>query len=369
MIKLFDPHVTDEEVKAATEVLLSHNWASGAGTNKVKEFEERFTAYISSRDTVALNSGTAALHLALLLLDVKDKDILVPSLTFVSTAHAADYNGGHPVFVDVDPKTLCMDPNDLVKKIRPGKSAVVIPVHFGGMPCNMKEILKICNENNVQLVDDAAHACGGIAFDNKKVGSIDGMLTCFSFHPVKNLAMPTGGAITINLDSHSNVKKKLNSLRWCGIDNREGTSYDVTSIAPNYYMNEISAAVGLVQLSKLDRLNVRRREIARRYYNEIDIKHKMSYHDDCVYHLYWILSNEREEMIKHLNSKGIEVGTHYRPIHTMTAYKHIKTDTPITDEIGKKIVTIPIHVNLTDNEVSYIIDSINSFINNRVEYA
>jgi perosamine synthetase len=362
MIKLFDPHVTADEIHAATQVILSRNWASGAGLNKVKEFEDMFMMYLGSNGVVGVNSGTAALHLAVSMIDVRDRDVLVPSLSFVSTAHAAVYNGGRPVFVDVQEDTLCMDPSDMQRKIRPGKSTVIVPVHFGGMTCNMKEILKISRDYDIRIIDDAAHACGS-KYDGKKVGGLEGVMTCFSFHPVKNLSMPTGGAISINYKSADDYKRRLNSLRWCGIDNRQGSVYDVTSITPNYYMNEISAAIGLVQLNKLDRLNARRQEIAKRYTNEIKIGHKMPYSSDCVYHLYWIISEKREELMGDLVSKGIEVGTHYRPIHTMSAYrsKSNKVKTPITDEIGKKIITLPIHTNLTDDDVSYIIKSVNSF--------
>lgn len=358
MIKLFDPHVTEEEIKAATDVLRSHNWASGAGTGKVKEFEEKFNAYIGSIQVVAVNSGTAALHLALSLLDVRGKEVLVPSLTFVSSAHAVIYNGGKPVFVDVEPETLCIDPVDVQKKFGK-KTAAIIPVHFGGMPCKMDEIQKIGKRRNIAVIDDAAHACGG-KYRGKKIGSSQ-MMTCFSFHPVKNLSMPTGGAISINHKSAGAFKKRLDSMRWCGIDGRKKHDYDVTSVAPNYYMNEISAAIGLVQLKKLDRLNARRSEIAKRYAKEIQLAYKMPYSDDCVYHLYWIISERREQLINQLEGKGIEVGTHYRPIHTMSAYKHDGANIKATDSAGKRIVTIPIHPNLSDDDVSHIIKSINSF--------
>lgn len=362
MIKLFEPHVSNDEIDATKEVLLSRNWASGAGVNKVKEFEDMFKMYLGSRAVVAVNSGTAALHLALAILDLRGKDVLVPSLSFVSTAHAAVYNGANPVFVDVDPVTLCMDAADLEKKILHSKGAVVVvPVHFGGMPCNMKELTRISRNHDITLIDDAAHACGS-KYNNKKIGSFEEM-TCFSFHPVKNLSMPTGGAISINHGSADRFKRKLNSARWCGIDNRIGHCYDVTSVAPNYYMNEISAAIGIIQLKKLDDLNTKRREIASRYAKEIKMEYKMPYSDGCVYHLYWIISQQREQLIKYLNSRGIEVGTHYKPIHSMSAYIHKSNDanTPITDDLGKKIVTIPIHPNLSDENVSYIIESINSF--------
>lgn len=364
MIKLFDPHVTDDEVAAARDVLLSRNWASGAGTNKVKEFEDAFNSYTGSSQCVALNSGTAALHLAASLYDVNGKDVYVPSLTFVSTAHAAIFNGGNPVFIDVNPETLCMDASSLQEKVRKGKGALVIPVHFGGMPCDMTGLIKVAKENDLHLVDDAAHACGA-THRGAKIGGLKDITTCFSFHPVKNLSMPTGGAITLNTNDHVVMKKKLNSWRWCGIDNRQGYSYDVTSVSTNYYMNEVSAAIGLVQLAKLDKLNARRREIAKRYSAEIKLEYKMPFSSECAYHLYWIVPKDREKMIKHLYSKGIEVGTHYRPVHTMTAYNggpgvdrnHLK----ITEDVGSRIITIPIHPNLTENDVSHIIQSINSF--------
>lgn len=361
MVKLFDPNVTSEEVEAAKEVLLSRNWASGAGLEKVKIFEDEFRKYLSCKEVVTVNSGTAALHLALSLISSPKKDILVPSLSFVSTAHAAVYNGANPVFVDVNASTMCMDVVDLEKKIKPDKALAILPVHFGGMPCNMGELEKLANAYNLVLIDDAAHACGS-RYGEKRIGSMSYM-TCFSFHPVKNLSMPCGGAIAINSDNPKREKSKLESLRWCGIDKRVGTSYDVVSITPNYYLNEVSAAIGIVQLKRLEALNARRKKIARRYSKEINIEHKMPYSDNCVYHLYWVLSDRRDQLIKYLNEHRIEVGTHYRPIHTMTAYKDVENVVvPVTEKVGTEIVTIPMHSNLSDNDVSYVIKTINNFV-------
>jgi dTDP-4-amino-4,6-dideoxygalactose transaminase len=362
MIKLFDPDLSEEEILAAKKVLLSKNWASGSGTGKVKEFEESFNKYISSKATVAVNSGTAALHLALSLYEPSNKFIFVPSMSFVSTAHAVMFNNAKPIFVDIDEKTLCMDPFDLETKVRKvgDASIAVVPVHFGGMPCSMNKILDICKENSLYLIDDAAHCCGG-NISQKKIGNI-GDMTCFSFHPVKNLAMPTGGAITINESNYDQVRKKLNSLRWCGIDNRIGTTYDVTSISPNYYMNEVSAAVGLVQLRKLDQMNRRRSLIAKEYSEKINLDYKMPYADNCVYHLYWIIVENRNLFIEYMNDKGIEVGTHYRPIHTMSAYRQYRDQSlSITNSVGEKIVTIPIYPSLQNHEVEFIIDTINNY--------
>lgn len=362
MIKLFDPHVTEEEVTAARDVILSHNWASGAGANKVRVFEEVFKSYLGTEAVVALNSGTAALHLALYVSGIGKSNVLLPSLSFVSTAHAVRFNNANPIFVDVDPNTLCIDKHDLENKIRKEKCSAILPVHFGGMPCDMNALIKISKSYGLKIVDDSAHACGS-SYDGKKIGTF-GQMTCFSFHPIKNLAMPTGGAISINDQRADGLKTRLNSLRWCGIDDRHDTSYDVTSITPNYYMNEISAAIGLVQLNKLDYLNARRRDIAKRYSNEIECECRMPYSRNCVYHLYWLIVHNREDLIKYLNDRGIEVGTHYRPIHTMSAYasRDDRWKIPITEMIGNKIVTIPIHPNLTDDEITYIINSINSYL-------
>lgn len=360
MLKLFDPNVTEEEVAAAREVLLSHNWASGSGLEMVKRFEEEFCKYIGCKSIVTVNSGTAALHLALSLIAPEKMDILVPSLSFVSTAHAAKYNRANVIFVDVDPINLCMDPDDLERKIRHSKAIAAVPVHFGGMPCDIQNLEKVAKSHDLQLIDDAAHACGA-KYRGKRIGNWTDM-TCFSFHPVKNLSMPSGGAIALNLTNWKKARSKLLSLRWCGIDKRSGTTYDITSISPNYYLNEISAAIGLVQLNKLNKLNLRRKEIARRYCKELDIEHKMPYSEHCVYHLYWIMSNNRKRLIRYLNEKGIEVGTHYRPIHTMAAYKQKSGPAlPITEKVGRQIITIPIHSNLNDDDVSYIIEAANKF--------
>ena len=144
---------------------------------------------------------------------------------------------------------------------------MILPVHFGGLASNIDKIQKICAKSKIFLVEDAAHASGS-KFHGKKIGT-HGSAVCFSFHPVKNLAMPTGGAITLNGQKNGEFKKILQSKRWCGISSRKGVEYDVSTLGWNYYMNEFSATIGLEQLKKLDRLNSKRKQIAKRYFNEI----------------------------------------------------------------------------------------------------
>ena len=153
-IKLFDPVIDRLEEEKILEVLRSGNWASGAGKGNVKKFEENFQKYTNSDDCIAVNSGTAALNLAVSLIPIKGKEVILPSLSFVSTAHAIMYNGGKPVFVDVDPHTLCIDPEEIKKKISK-KTKCIIPVHFGGQACDMDEIYTIAKKYNLKVIEDA----------------------------------------------------------------------------------------------------------------------------------------------------------------------------------------------------------------------
>ena len=308
---------------------------------------------------IALPLITAVPHSTLLyhFKDIKNREVIVPSLTFVSTVNAIKQNGGIPIFIDIDPITLCIDVSKIEKLISK-KTCMILPVHFGGMPCNLDPIKSICKDLKLVLVEDAAHAAGSV-YKKKRIGS-HGNLVCFSFHPAKNLAMPTGGLISINQKDHKKISKVLESRRWCGISNRHNGTYDIDEPGWNCYMNEFSAGIGLVQLSKLDKMNKIRFKIAKKYDKEINLEQKMMLSNDCSYHLYWILVKNREKFRKNMAEVNIETGIHYRPVHTMSYYKS-KSSLPETDQIGKHIVSIPIHPNLSDNDVSRIIKSVNSF--------
>ena len=356
-IQLSKPLVTSAEENIIKKVIKSHFWASGSGVGYVKKFENSLNKFTGSNTCIGVNSGTAALNLALSLFDLKNKEVLIPSLTFVSTAHAVILNGAKPIFVDVNPETLCLDEKQIQNSITKNTKAI-IPVHFAGFPCNLTAIRSICKKNNLYLIEDAAHAIGS-TFNNKKIGR-HGDAVCFSFHPVKNLAMPTGGAITINHKNHKKFRKQLESRRWCGISDRNNVDYDVHELGWNYYMNEFSAAIGLVQLKKLNEMIKTRKRIAKFYDREINLENKIPYSTDCSYHLYWILVENRKQFRKKLANEGIETGTHYKPVHHMSYYKN-KKPLPITEKISNEIVTIPIHPNLTDNQLSKIVHFVNKF--------
>jgi len=356
-IKLFDPYTGKSEKLAIQRVLDSHFWASGSGAGNVKKFENEFTKFVGSKNCVAVNSGTAALNLALSMYDIKNKEVILPSLSFVSTANAVIENGGIPKFVDIDEKTLCLD-HEKISKVISKKTKIILPVHFAGFVSNLDKLLKICKENNLHLIEDAAHAAGS-TYKNKKIGS-HGELVCFSFHPVKNLAMPTGGLISINRKDWRKKVVTLNEKRWCGISNRKDTDYDVINPGGNYYMNEFSAAIGLIQLQKLNKTNNLRRKIAKKYSEEIILENKMPFDDNCSYHFYWIRVKNRSRFRKKLFEEGIETGIHYKPIHTFSFYKS-KIKLPITEKIGKEIVSLPTHPNLSENDSRKIIKAVNEF--------
>ena len=358
-IKLFDPVIDENDIKKVVKTIKSKFWASGSGPGNVLKFENQFKKYVGSDDCIAVNSGTSALNLALSLIDIKNKEVILPSLSFVSTAHAILINGGIPVFVDVEPQTMCINPNEIQKSIT-AKTIAILPVHFGGFPCNLKDIQDIAKKHKLTIIEDAAHATG-TTYSKKKIGS-HGTAVCFSFHPVKNLAMPTGGLISINHKNHKQFRKTLLARRWCGITDRVDSEYDVKELGWNYYMNEFSAAIGLTQLKKLNSTNKIRKKIAKIYDKELCLERKIPYSQNCSYHIYWIQVNNRTKFRKKMEEMNIETGIHYRPIHTFTMYKNT-AKIPITEKISKKIVSIPIHPNLTENNIDKIIVNVNRFAN------
>lgn len=356
-IKLFNPCITKQEEKQLLSALRSGHWASGAGSNLVNLFEKKFQEYVGAKTCVAVNNGTAALHLALSEANVSGNEVILPSLTFVSTAHSVLYNNGRVKFADIDPVTLCMDA-DSVKKLITKRTRVLLPVHFGGMPADLASLEKLATETNSVLIDDAAHAAGA-TFHGKKIGSI-GTMSCFSFHPVKNLAMPTGGLVALNQKNFQHIRKNLLSRRWCGITDRKGVNYDVKELGWNFYMNEFSAAIGLAQLSALDKLNKKRLNVAKKFHKEINVERKMPLNIESAYHFYWILVKNRNQFRKKMAEVGIETGTHYKPVHKMTMYK-ADVKLPVTEKISQQIVTLPTHPNLTEENLAKIIESVNKF--------
>jgi len=367
MIPVFKPSFGEEELEALREPFKT-GWI-GLGP-KTREFEERFAEYIGTRFAVALNSGTAALHLALKVLEIKDTEVITTPMTFISTNHAILYNGGIPVFADIEPDTLNIDPGQVKNQVSSKTKAIVV-VHYGGHACEMDPILDLARERTIHVVEDAAHGCGG-EYKGRKLGSL-GDLACFSFHAVKNMSTGEGGMITTN---DLKLYGRLLKLRWMGIskdtwsreekDEKYSWYYNVEEVGFKYHMNDIPAALGLVQLKKLDKMNQRRKEITKKYNEGLKSLKWLETpvvrpYAEPSYHNYVIKVDKRDQLNIHLQRKGISTGVHYIPNNHYKMYHPFRGETPISDSVWKKLLTLPLFPDLKDEEVDSIIQEIREF--------
>lgn len=366
MIQVFRPDMGDEEIDAVAEVIRS-GWI-GLGP-RTEEFEERFANRIGTEHAVGLNSATAALKLALKLLDVGPGDeVIVPTMTFVSTAHVARYHGATPVFADVEWETMNISLEDVERKLGPDTAAVV-PVHYGGRPVDMEALSDVTDD--VPIIEDCAHAAGS-TYRGEPVGGI-GDIGCFSFHAVKNLAMGDGGALVLDDDE---MASRAERLRWLGIGEstwgrtEPGKSYRqqyrVPEIGYKCHMNDIAASLGLVQLSKLDEMNARRREIVDAYFDgladveQLELPPRDDEHSRSSWHIFHVKAENRDELVAHLDENDIATGIHYTPIHTYECYGE-QPSLPVAEELSRYIVTLPLHPRLSDEDVERVIGEIRRF--------
>lgn len=371
LIPVLQPSLGQEEVDAVSEVLRS-GWL-GLGP-KTEQFEQQFASFANNRFAVALNSGTAALHLALDVLRIGPGDeVIVPSITFISTVHAVSYVGATPVFADIELDTMNICVEDIERKITRRTKAVIV-VHLAGHPCDMDAIHELAKARGIKVIEDAAHACGA-EYKGRRIGSISD-LTCFSFHAVKNLTTGEGGAITCNAEW---MDRQIREKRWVGISRDTwmrstnekvyAWQYYVNDVGFKYHMNDLQAAIGIIQLKKLNQLNGRRREIADAYseaLKDLDWIELPREHDyaKSSWHLFQIKLNKdhlRDQMINHLQEVNIASGVHYYPCHLHPCYIHLQAVVPISADIWKRILTLPIHPNVTDDDLDRIIDRIRAF--------
>jgi len=371
IIPLFRPDFGDAEIEAVAEVMRS-GWI-GLGP-KVEEFERKFAEYVGARYAVAVNSCTAALHLTLLAYGIGYGDeVLVPAISFVSTAHAVEYVGATPIFVDVEADTLCMNIHDMSQKSGQSTKAV-IPMHYGGHACYGEQFYRPgYGGRNMIIIEDAAHACGS-EYHGEKVGSLWDA-TCFSFHAVKNLATADGGMITTNDEG---LAAKLRRLRWCGIDKDTwrrcdkpgyGWYYEVTDLGYKYHMNDLNAAIGLVQLERLDDMNRRRREIAEIYtgaFKRVDwltTPIERDYAKSSWHNYSCRVSDgiDRNDFIRHMLANNISAGVHYMPIYMHPYYKDHATDCPVADEVWQKIVLLPLFPSMTPEQITRVISAVKEY--------
>ncbi|MDX9753696.1 MAG: DegT/DnrJ/EryC1/StrS aminotransferase family protein, partial [bacterium] len=335
-----------------------------------EQFETALAAYFGVRHVVAVNSGTAALHLALAMLDLQPGDeVIVPTITFVSTAHVVEYCDAKVVFADVEEDTLCINCDDVRRKLTP-QTRAILPVHYAGHPCDLEGLRDVIGKRDIFIVEDAAHACGA-AYKGEIIGHLS-PLTCFSFHAVKNLTCGEGGAVATDNDVWA---RRLKQMRWLGISKDTFTrtsdrvyawQYWVNELGYKYHMHDISAAIGLVQLSRLDTNNQKRRAIVQRYnqafasHSWIETPPEQEY-AQSAWHIYHIKVPERDRLIAHLKQNGIAPGVHYYPIHMHPYYAAQNAQCPIAEQLWKRILSLPLFPDMSEEEIDRVVDTVISF--------
>jgi len=358
--------IEDDDIAAVIETLKSDYLTCGP---KIAEFECDLAAAVGAKYAVAVANGTAALHIAALALGLCAGDEVITSpLTFAASANCVLYCGATPVFADISNKTMLLDIEDVRRKITP-KTKAIIPVHYGGELCNMDALEELAQEHGLSIIQDCAHSLGGLTC-GKHQGEYPGM-QIWSFHPVKTITTGEGGAITT---SNKNLYDKLLRLRSHGItrdvsqytgENHGGWYYEMLDLGFNYRLTDIQCALGITQLKKLPRFLKRRQEIVEIYNaafanTPLQIQHTPEW-STPVRHLYTIRINDkprRRQVFDALRAKNIGVNVHYIPVYLLPHYKNLGYAPglcPIAEDAYERIITLPLHPGLTDDEVAYVI--------------
>lgn len=383
-IQLFVPKFRKEEILNEISECLDKGW-TGLGFKTI-QIENEWKNYTNLPYAHFLNSNTSGLHLAIKILKDVNKwndgdEIITTPLTFVSSNHAIMYENMKPIFADVD-EYLCLDPKSVESKITK-KTKAILFVGIGGNTGQYNEIVKICKKHKLKLILDAAHMSGTfikcpITESTKHVGH-DADVTVFSFQAVKNLPTADSGMICFNNEDYDNLARKLS---WLGIDkdtyqrtNDRGSykwEYDLVDVGFKYHGNSIMASMALIGLKYLEEDNDYRRKISEKYEKELTknsiITIKM--HEDCVKssrHLFQIVVDDRNKFMELLNSNGVYPGVHYRDNTNYKIYDYAKNDCPNSKNISEKLISLPLHLNLTDDDVNYVIEQvikINNIIKN-----
>jgi dTDP-4-amino-4,6-dideoxygalactose transaminase len=368
VVPLSDVLVDDELERAAVEVVRSGWWSMGP---RVAEFERRFAELCEAKHAFAVANGTAALHLALLAIGCGPGDeILVPSLNFVAAANTITHTGATPVFCDViGPHDLTVDPADLERAIG-RKTRAILVMHYGGHACRMDEILDLASRYGLPVIEDAAHAPAG-CFRGRACGTL-GAVGCFSFFSNKNLPVGEGGMVVTEDDA---LAEKIRLFRSHGMttltwDRHRGhaSSYDVVLHGFNYRLDELRAAIGLVELERVQERNRARGAIVERYRTALDgvagISMPFATRPEVLatHHLAVIVLPEgrpRHEVQGALAAKGVQTSVHYPPIHKFTAYNEpSRRALPVTEAVAERLVTLPLFPHMTDSQVSTVIAAV-----------
>ena len=353
------PVIGKEEIAAVTGILKKGVLTSAAsqGGSHVQAFEKSAASFVNSRYAVAVNSGTAALHAALLALDVKGGDqVLVPSFTFVATANAVAATGAKPVFVDILRENYTMDPDDLEKKITK-KTRAIIPVHIYGNVAIIERLAEISKKYNIPIIEDSAQSLGS-TYKGRHTGTFFEM-GCYSMYPAKVITAGEGGFIVTNSKA---LRDKLLMIRNHGMVR----GYDTRMLGLNMRLPEINAAIAAVQMKKLSKfLRSRRRnaKLLSSLLSDFGIKLPKERKNESVnWYLYTILSERRDKLLKKLNDKGIGAVSYYPiPVHKTPFYKS-KASLPVTDWAASHALSLPIHPNVTQKNIEFIAKTLGAML-------
>jgi dTDP-4-amino-4,6-dideoxygalactose transaminase len=370
------PHISDEEILAATDSLKS-GWITMG--KKTVEFENCFSDYLGNENSIAVNSCTAALHLSLCCANLQPGDeVIIPANTFAATAEVVHYFGAKPVLVDIEKETHLIDVNKIEEKIT-DKTRAIIPVHFSGQPSDMDEILEIAKKFNLFVIEDAAHSLPS-SYKGKMIGTI-GDATCFSFYATKTLTTGEGGMITTGNREWS---EKCRRLRLHGITRdvwerqgeRASWEYDIIETGYKYNTTDINSAIGIEQLKKIDKLNNKRHVIADTYSREFSgidgLKlYRVKNDRKTCWYLYPVIIDidalkiDRNMVVEKLKEQGVETSVHFIPIYRFSFFKEKNNnpaDFPISEWVYKRTLSLPIFPDMTEDEVNYVISSIKKII-------
>ncbi len=358
MIPINAPQIGEEEIEAVVKVLKSGMLTHGLGAGPmVTEFENSFAKFVKAKHAVAVNSGTAALHISLMEAGIKAGDeVILPSFTFVATAEVVVMAGAKPVFVDIDPETYNVSPK-LIEEAITRKTKAIMPVDLYGLPADMQPIKEIAGKHGLSVIEDAAQAHGA-TYKGKPAGALADA-ACWSFYKSKNMTTGEGGMITTNNDE---MAENMRFIRSHG----EKEKYKSLMLGHNYRMPEIEAAIGCVQLKKLPKFLAKRRENAKRLTEMLRKAERLQLPKEPKgfehsWYLYTVRlkdarGKERDAIVEELKRKGIETGVYYvNPIHLMPYYSSFgKYRLPETEKTAKQVFSLPVHPGVTEEQIDFI---------------